>query len=431
MITTTRASRVAAAALLATLGLGIAGCQSASGGGEATKGQVEATDDGSTITMWTRSSIGDFTQALVDSYNASHENQIDLTIIPFDAYQQKVATAAGADQLPDIVSSDVVYTPNYVAKGLFRDLTAEIDALPFKDELAPGHMAVGTLDDKMYAVPHDLDLSAIFYNKVLFRQAGLDAENPPTDLGGWMDAAAAVDALGGDVNGFYFGGNCGGCMLFTTWPSVWADGGSPLSDDGLSSRLDSGAAEGVYGSYRQAWEDGLAPDAAQTETGATFGTPFGTGNIGWQMLGATAYNTYPVSDVLEVGVAPIPGIDGGESTFLGGDTLSIAATSENAPAAWDFLSWSVSDEAQVEVLAKNGNITARTDLADNEYSQADPNVVLFNSLVAVGETPNSPNFGAVYNDANGPWNTYYRNLIFGDPSKITDDNDAITSALGN
>jgi multiple sugar transport system substrate-binding protein len=218
-------------------------------------------------------------------------------------------------------------------------------------------------------------------------------------------------------------------MLFTTWPSIWADGGEVLNDDGTASELDSDTAGSVYDQYRTAWEDGLAPDAAQTETGATFGTAFGTGQIGWQVLGATAYGTYPKSDTLDVGVAPVPGVDGGESTFLGGDTLSIASTSEKAAAAWDFLSWTLGDEAQTEVVAKGGNLPARTDLADNEYSQADPNVAELTRLVSVGETPVSAAFGSTFNDANGPWTAYVRNQIFGDASQRGADSDAISEAL--
>jgi multiple sugar transport system substrate-binding protein len=419
-----RSAAVAGVALSGALLL--SGCQTAatSSGG----GPVEAADDGTKISMWTRSSTGDFTQALVDKYNETHKNQVDLTIIPFDAYQQKVATAAGSNQLPDVISSDVVYTPNYVSKGVFRDITSEIEDLPFADELAPGHMAVGTdADGKKFAVPHDIDLSAVFYNKDLFRKAGLDPETPPTDLAGWFDAAAKIDALGGDVNGFYFGGNCGGCMLFTTWPSIWADGGEVLNDDGTESELDSDAAGNVYSQYKKAWDAGLAPEGAQTETGATFGDPLGTGNIGWQMHGATAYGNF--KSKIDVGVAPIPGVNGGESTFLGGDTLSIAANSEKADAAWDFLSWTLSDEAQLDVIAASGNLPARTDLADNEYSKADPNVAVMSELVSVGQTPVSVNFGSTFNDANGPWMAYFRNQIFGDASTRAQDSDAITAAL--
>jgi multiple sugar transport system substrate-binding protein len=145
------------------------------------------------------------------------------------------------------------------------------------------------------------------------------------------------------------------------------------------------------------------------------------------MHGATAYGNF--KSKIDVGVAPIPGVNGGESTFLGGDTLSIAANSEKADAAWDFLSWTLSDEAQLDVIAASGNLPARTDLADNEYSKADPNVAVMSELVSVGQTPVSVNFGSTFNDANGPWMAYFRNQIFGDASTRAQDSDAITAAL--
>src|SRR5262249_26525011 len=137
---------------------------------------------GTTITMWTRSSTATFTQTLVDAYNASHKNKVRLTIFPADSYQQKVGTAAGARQLPDVLASDVVYAPNYAAKGVFLDITDRVDQLPFKADLAPSHMKAATHDGKIYAVPHDIDLSALFYNKVLFTRAGLDPNQPPTTM---------------------------------------------------------------------------------------------------------------------------------------------------------------------------------------------------------------------------------------------------------
>lgn len=39
-----------------------------------------------------------------------------------------------------------------------------------------------------------------------------------------------------------------------------------------------------------------------------------------------------------------------------------------ANAAWNFLAWMVSDEAQIEVVAKGANVLARPDLANNKRS---------------------------------------------------------------
>ena len=58
-----------------------------------------------------------------------------------------------------------------------------------------------------------------------------------------------------------------------------------------------------------------------------------------------------------MGVAPIPGLDGGESTFVGGDAHRHLRRPARRPTqAWDFLSWTTSDEAQVEVIAKNKGV---------------------------------------------------------------------------
>ena len=122
--------------------------------------------------------------------------------------------------------------------GLIGTLAAAaVNALKFKDALAPGHIKASSYQGKIYAVPHDIDLSAMFYNKVLFKKAGLDPEKPPTTVKEMVDAARKINALGGGVHGFDFGGNCGGCLLFTTWPMIWASGGTVLNDDGTQSTV--------------------------------------------------------------------------------------------------------------------------------------------------------------------------------------------------
>lgn len=410
--------------------LALAGCQSAPGDGGSVSG--EAVDDGSTITMWTRSSTADLTQLLVDAYNDSHDNQVELTVIPFDSYQQKVGAAAGGGQLPDILSSDVVFTPNYASKALFADITDRIDALPFAADLAPAHIAASTLDGAVYGVPHAMDLSAVFYNKKLFEAAGLDPDAPPTTLTELAESARTIAALGDDTYGFTFGGNCGGCLLFGSWPSVWAAGGEIMNDDGTESLLDSPEAAAVYQIYRDLYDDGTAPADARTENGSTQTTIFEQGKMGMQVLGATQLTTLVESDALEIGVFPIPGPDGGESSFIGGDTVSISATSQRADQAWDFIAWTLGEEAQVEVVARSGNIPARTDLAVNSYTEDDPRAQVLNGLTAIGKSPVAINFGATYNDPNGPWLALGRAAIFGGDDVLAEleaHNLAVTESL--
>jgi multiple sugar transport system substrate-binding protein len=424
-------SRTRAAVLLVGA-LVLAACQS--GPSTASGGDTGAVDDGTTITMWTRSPTATFSQTLIDAYNASHKNKIKLTVFPADSYQQKVGTAAGARQLPDILAADVVYAPNYASKGVYLDLTERIDALPYKDELAPAHMKTATYNGKNYGVPHDIDLSAVFYNKVLFRKAGLDPEKFPATLPGMAAAAKKIQSVGGGVSGYFFGGACPGCQLFTSWPMIWASGGEVLNEQGTASTMDNDTAAKVYSVLRQMYTDGVVPESAKNESGPTWTQLFTEGKVGIQPMGATALQGLKEGPDLQVGVAPIPGLDGGSSSFVGGDVLGISSNSQHAAAAWDFISWTLSEDAQVDVVAKSKNITVRSDLADNSYAKEDPRLGVFNKLAGEGQTPISVNFGKTFNDPNGPWTQTIIDAIFGadDPATaLKNHNSAITESLSS
>jgi multiple sugar transport system substrate-binding protein len=425
-----RAARLAAAlAASAVLALA-AGCggddDDAGGGAGATGGG----DTGETITMWTRSATAPQTERLVKAYNATHKNQVKLTAIPTDNYQPRVAAAAGGRNLPDVFASDVIYAPNYTSQGLYLDITDRIEALPFKDSLAPAHMRLGTYEDAQYAVPHTLDLSVLFWNKDLYKQAGLDPETPPTTLTEFADHARTIrEEIGGDTYGTHWGGNCPGCYLFTMWPSVWAAGEQIMNEDGTESTIDTPAMAEVFQIYGDLFRDGVPNPPTRGEQGPTWTGFFGKGNIGVMPMPSTMLGLMPKK--LDIGVAPIPGPDGGESTFVGGDVIGISATTEKADAAWDFVSWTLSEEAQVGVLAKNKDVVARTDLAENEYSSQDPRVQTINELVAKGETPYSLNFGETYNDPNGPWLKVCRDAVFGSDvqAALAEGKEALTESL--
>lgn len=404
----------------------LAGCQQAP---SVTDSQIDSVDDGSIITMWTRSSTGDFTQLVVDAYNASHENQVELTVIPADQYLQKVGAAAGSGQLPDILGSNVVLVPDLIQKGLLLDISEPFHALDFADTVSPAQIEAVSADDEIYGVPHAVDVAALFYNKVLFEEAGLDSEAPPTTLTELSDYAHQIRDSGPDRYGFYFGGNCGGCMLFGSWPSIWTSGGEVLNSEGTESVLDDTAAD-VYSVYAELFASGVVPADARNETGATNVSVFQSGTIGMQPLGATAIASLSPNERLEVGVAPLPGLDDATPvSFLGGDSIGISSNSENASAAFDFLAWSLGDEAQQDVVIGNGYLTPRIDLVD-AGAEGDPMAQL-NSLVADARTPRAVQFGTAYNDPNGPWLSSVRSAIFdGDPtSALNKGNDAITAAL--
>jgi len=424
-----RARKAATTALAAFLVVGLAAC---SGGGAAAESSLadagaEGVDDGSTLTLWTRAPLEKQAKLLVEAYNDSHENQVELTVVPNDDYVAKVGAAAGSGSLPDLFAADIVYMPNWTEQGLFQDLTANIDGFDFKDEINKGHLAAGTFEDKEYALPFVLDLSMLFWNKELFAEAGLDPEKAPANLAEFADAAKAIQALNKpDTYGTATGFNCGGCLVFTWFPSVWADGEEVLSDDGTESLLSSDTAKEIYSTWKDLYDSGAVLPSSKDEAGPTWTAGFTEGKVGLQFYPATLLSSTP----FDAGVTGIPGPKGGASTFVGGDGIGISKDSKKGAQAWSFLNWMMSEEAQVGVLAKNNDVVSRADFADNEYSTKDPRLITINEVAGEGETPVARNFQEAFNSPTSPWLTLVRNAVLGDGATVDADNDEITAVLG-
>ena len=380
--------------------------------------------------MWVRSATDEYSERLVEAFNADHETQIELTVIPNDSFLQKVGAAAGSNTLPDLLASDVIYAPNYTHQGLYAEITDEVAALDFADTINQAHMTIGAIGDVQYTIPFKVDSSVIYWNKDLFAQAGLDPETLDTSVDGLYEQAAAVRALGGDVYGFYFGGACGGCTGYTVMPVAAADGTAPLNDDGTVADIDNEAFASYFDLYGRLFDDGIAPASVREEQGATWSEAFLAGNIGIYP-GGNSLVTQLADAEFEWGVAPITSPDGGTpSTFVGGDVIGVSASSTHPDEGWEFIEWMLSDETQVELVAKPGELPVRSDLVDNEYTTADPRIAAIAANLENGYTPYALPFGEIFNDPNGPWVEAFRGVIFNDdPAALADGQASIQSIL--
>ena len=424
-----RGRRIASVLIAGGLVAALAAC---SGGGGATSSALsdnpDGVDDGSTLTLWTRAPLEKQANLLVDAYNATHKNQVELTVVPGEDYVAKVGAAAGAKELPDLFAADIVYVPNWTQQGLFADLTSKIDALPYKDQINKGHLDAGTSDGKEYVLPFVLDLSMLFWNKDIYAQAGLDPEKGPTTLAEYTDNAKTIQQKLGDqgISGTATAFGCGGCLLFTWFPSIWAGGAEIMNPAGTEATLDNSTTEGVLAEWRDMWSSGAVLPSSKEEQGPTWTAAFTQGQVGQMLYPATLLSSTP----FDVGVAGVPGPDGGESTFVGGDGIGISSDSEKADQAWNFLNWLMSEEAQVGVLAQNKDVVSRADFADNEYSSQDPRLVTINEVAAKGKTPISLNFNDAFIAAGNPWVDLIRNAVInGDENSLTEDNQKITDIL--
>jgi multiple sugar transport system substrate-binding protein len=426
---TTTYRRLRALGGVATAGIliaALAACSSGGGKGTVAKAGTNGTDDGTSLTLWTRAPLEKQAKLLVAAYNDSHKNQVKLTVVPNDDYVAKVGAAAGSSSLPDLFAADIVYVPNWVKQGLFQDLTKNIDALSYKDTINKGHLAAGTVEGKEHVLPFVLDLSMLFWNKGLFKEAGLDPDKAPADLAEFASDAKAIQAL--DKPGTYgtaTGLNCGGCLVFTWFPSVWAAGDQVMNDSGTESLLASDTAKSVYSTWADLWKSGAVLPSSKDEAGPTWTAGFTDGKVGLMPYPATLLS----STTFDVGVAGIPSPSGGGSTFVGGDGIGVSKDSKKAAQAWNFLSWLMSEKAQVGVLAKDKDVVSRSDLATNEYSSKDPRLITINEVAGKGDTPVSLNFQQAFNAPDSPWLTLVRNAVLKGSDSVDADNDEITKVL--
>ena len=223
------------------------------------------------------------------AYNASHKNQVELTVAPTDDYQAKVGAAAGGQR-----------PARPVLGG--RRVHAELDLAG----AVPGHHqqdrrpAVRGQDRPGAHQGVDLGRQAV-RPAVHRRPVGLAVQQGPLPQGRprpgeaarprsqeFADQARAVAKLGGDIHGTFFGGNCGGCNVFTWWPIAWADGEKVMDPTAPSRSSTATRTRRSTPSSSGLVDDGtVAMPESKTETGPTWTSYFPTGKIGIMPMPAT------------------------------------------------------------------------------------------------------------------------------------------------
>jgi multiple sugar transport system substrate-binding protein len=355
---------------------------------------------------------------LVCAWNTANPTRpINLTYITHDQMVPKIAQAIASGDVPDLMGMDLIYAPQFASAGQLEDVTDQIGSDPALKTASPGHVQVATWQNRLYGVPLYADVSVLFWNKGLFRQAGLDPDKPPTNLTELHDMSTKITALGNGVYGYYLPGNCAGCNAFTFAPMIWASGNNkiepaqcgdePLVGDNLKD---------VLQWARTMHQEGQIDPAAQSENGDTFAQVFGSGKVG--IMGTGNFNVVLAKQQnpnIDLGVALIPGLQSGQvASFAGGDIVAIPKGSKRVKDAVDFERFILSPESQVEVYSKAGNMTTRSDMADNQYSQVDPFNKDLAKAIPVSRTPYTLKFFELINSPQGPWlqmlqRVYYTN----------------------
>lgn len=294
-------------------------------------------------------------------YHARRFNEIqdsivvDATPIPWNEHERKILTAVLSGSPPDVVSQ---FVP--VVKWASRLALTPLDAYLRTSRLDttqffPALWGEMRWDGSIYALPVNSTSYALFYNKALFRAAGLDPEQPPAT---WSDLIAAARRLSvrdgaGRLTQVGFIPDYGN--LPTTSLMAWQQDVQFLSADGTTVTMDTPAAQRALqwiGDYYQSYGvDDLKAFTAGLGSADQHG--FLTGRIAMAVLDLSFLDqTARLAPDLDYGVAPIPTFPGRPTASSAGSWwLAIPRGAAHPDAAWAFLQFAVQRQTQLDEAA--------------------------------------------------------------------------------
>ncbi len=404
---------------VAAVGILLAACSAKSSAGVAPTSKNFGENSTGTVHFWARAATSTVARAMVQEFNASHPKlKVVLTENQPNEAVTQLATALRAGSPPDVIGLNDINMPIFTRKAQFVDLTVPIDALPYKDALSPGHLNLAKYDGKLYGVPYLADLSMLWYNKALFKKAGLDPNQAPASFADMLHDAQAVQKAGGSrVYGFSFAGDCQGCLGFTMLPDVWATGTHLINGEIGSETANiegNKPLEQLLTLYKDVWQQHLAPKADLTQNGSTWGKDFLAGDVGVFPGGyAVVVNNLKGAKVprSELGAAPLPGPDGGYSTFDGGDDFGIPTGAKNASGAWEFIKFVLAKHQQLEYPSL-GFTPIRTDVLDAQFLKDHPFDAVVLRALKHGYAPPTTAYNSLFNQPNGPWFAMFRESVY-------------------
>ena len=311
-----------------------------------------------------------------DLFHQMHPNiTIKILQIPNNTnYDVKVQTLIGGGAAPDLFGSGDVILPTLFAKGYAKDLSPYIarDKYDLSDFFNQEFRAFRYKGD-VYALTDNWDTQMMYYNKDLFRQAGLAF---PTKDWTWNDfRGAALKLTKGSGPNKQYG------AVFTSWFApvydlIWSYGGDVFSADGKTTLLNQPAAVGAIQWLADLYnKDKVSPTPAQLGSNAPE-LRFMSGKVGMFVDGgrwwASEFVGPPGITKFDWAAVPLPKGPKGRANFFHISCTLIAKNAKNPDAAWEFLKFLMSKQGIAIVAADQQGIPSRTSLAKDPAFLKDP-----------------------------------------------------------
>lgn len=327
------------------------------------------------LTLWHAygGSFGEEFEALVENFNASHSS---ITVEPsyggsLYTMRDKLLTAIAGNAAPDVAQIDQFWSSELADAGAIVHMEDYIDSDPDieKSDILDKAWETATYRGEIWSMPFSLSNIALYYNKALFEEAGLDSEKPPATWGELVETGKALtqDTDGdGTVDqwGLWFPLKINHGNVYYWFAFLWQASGRIFDEDFTQAEFNGPAGVEAL----RFWNDlvhkhGIVP-LAPPEQG------FETDKVAMTFASTARLNRYIAALGSEkLGMAPIPHHKQ-RATGIGGANLAILSTTKDKEAAWEFVKWMTSPETNLRWSMQTGYLPLRQSVIESERYQA-------------------------------------------------------------
>jgi multiple sugar transport system substrate-binding protein len=347
-------SRLAVVVVAACVGLAAAGC---TGSDTGSNGGTAAKSESGPVTIsyaiWEKPQLATMQKIAAKFHAENPKITVDIQLTPWEQYWTKLQTSLKGGSGADVFWMNIPNLKKYANGGVLMP----IDAYVARDKVDLGNYVPAVMDaykfkDHVYALPKDVDAIALWYNKELFKQAGVDF---PTADWTWNDLTAAAQKLTDPAKGVY--GIAAPAEDQANYDNtILQAGGQILSADGKKSGLDS--PEAIRG--LQLWVDLInkyhASPSLQQMTDTDSEQMFTSGKVAMYYGGSwTVLDMKAIPEAKRFAdVAPMPH-DAQHYSVSNGLGMVINSKTKHPDAAWQWVKY-LGGETAAQMQAETGTV---------------------------------------------------------------------------
>ncbi|MDQ2583388.1 extracellular solute-binding protein [Saccharothrix yanglingensis] len=300
--------------------------------------------------------------------------KVKTETVAFDQALNNYRTAAQGGQGPDVFRAEVAWVPQLAKLGYVVDLTGTELAGDTSDFLETP-LGSTKFDGKTYGVPQVTDSLALFYNKKLLADAGVE---PPKT---WDEVEAAAAKLGGEKTIFINND------AYYALPFIYGAGGDLVDAD--AKKIVVNSAENVKAlETAKGLLDAKAATTALDPANSynNMQAAFTSGEVAMVVNGPWSVADYlkgtAFTDAANLGIAPVPGETAGEgSAPVGGHNYTIRQGTKAKDSSIKFVACMSGVESQVAVAKELGLLPTRKSAYENADVKANAVVSAFEPVV--------------------------------------------------